>query len=173
MSNSKNDLSYRRLKEVFKEIDARWGILPRTSRHYVQIDLYPKPEIRGRTGYYDLEKTQLIERAGLIKRFREDFRCSPDKVRKILNRAGDVDYKEWLSQIESFLGDYPVERHSDIKGKRCSFRSNFTLMARLWFADIMEQQGKISDEQIKKESEVWKLWNSDEVQAALCYYGAE
>ena len=149
------------------------GIPYRTSRHYVQIGLYPKPEIRGRTGFYDLEKTQLIERAGLIKHLRGAFRCSPNKIRRILNRAGNVDYKEWLDQIERFLEDYPETRYWDHEGKKHKFRSNFTLMARLWFADIMAQQGKISDEQIKAEAKVWKEYGSDAVQAALCHYGAE
>lgn len=164
------------LEEAFKKIaeDEKIGIPFRTSRLYVQYGLYPRPELRGRKGFYDLEKSQLFEKAELIKYFRDEFKFSISEIKMVLRKREDANYKEWLAQIRRFIKEFPkMEPAKDFQtGEKKLIESDRGLLARVWFGGMMKKEGRVSEADYRGTADsMWKKPTDADIKYMLHGYG--
>jgi len=167
-------MTMKRMLDVFKEIEKKWKIPARTSRLYVQEGLYPRPELRGRKGYYDLVASQIIERAGIIKLLQEYFSYTLNGILRVLRKYESGDLGLLLSQIEYIAKRYPKYRTANLNyehgPKKVRFFSARNAVTRRKFMEAVNSQ-KTGDAVLRKiENEMNNLepWDFEE----LCYeYG--
>ena len=87
-------------------------------RWYVTEKLDTQPIHQGRMAYYDLQKTQLIERIELIKMLQNEYGYSIDNIRTYLNKYEGKDFSKLLALLEPLYLKYPLYVFSRLSSKK-------------------------------------------------------
>jgi DNA-binding transcriptional MerR regulator len=77
-------------------------------RWYVTEQLIPQPVHEGKEAYYDLEKTQLIERLKIIKLLQEKLSYELHHIKDIMKLYASSNAEQLLAMLETLVKEYPV-----------------------------------------------------------------
>lgn len=101
-------ISYGHVDEIYKIIETKLGLPKRVVRWYVTIGLIPQPERNGRKSFYDLKKTNLLDRLRAIKLLQNDFKYQLEDIKGILDKVAGEDIGTLLTNLECLIKDYPL-----------------------------------------------------------------
>lgn len=157
--------------ETFKKI----GIPLRTGQLYVQLGLFPRPSMEGRKGFYDWEKTQIIEKGAIIKLLKDEFKRPLEEILQLFRRNEGRDLKAFLNQLERFIVEFPAESEEPFNGRQMKFCLDRNAVARRWFFEMVKNEGVMDEESYLTQVKFFnnkdgKGMKEAQIKAAMEYY---
>jgi len=160
------DTAHKTQQEVFEEIEKRLNIPVRTSRMCREEKLYPEPELRGRTGFYNVKESQIFEIAEIIKILKnKEWNLSLREIKDVLRPNKNDDFGVMLERFKAVDKMWPLtvkvkgsDKDSQEVATRKSLRNQ--LMRKL-FLDALRRKQVKGDFLVKLEEKVGSMPQED------------